>query len=214
MMTLGLDTSEPIGGVALYDGGAIAEERMMREPLRHAESLFPLIEQILNECKRERGQVDLVSINRGPGSFTGLRIGIAAAKGFSQASGVRLTGVDGTVAYRVRLGEESARVCVLIASRRDLLYARWFSGARPEEEIRVLRERAVLDRLKRERGEVTLVGSGARSVYEKIGDHPTIRLAPELDCPSPLWIARLGAHRGAANELCDVEPLYVEPVLA
>jgi tRNA threonylcarbamoyladenosine biosynthesis protein TsaB len=213
MMTLGLDTSEPRGGVALYDGDTVAEERTMSEPLRHAECLFPLIDRILGEYGLAKKQVDLVGVNCGPGSFTGLRIGVAAAKGFCQALDVPLTGVDGTVAYRRQLQDESRRVCVVIASRRDLFFVRWFSGTRPREEILMLNETQLVDKIRQEQRELTLIGSGAPRVYERVREHPFVRLEGRLDHPSPLSVAQVGASQGAKNRLFEVEPLYVEPVL-
>jgi len=214
MLTMGVDTAEPLGGVSLYEVGTLAEERLMEAPLRHAESLIPLIEQLLAECSRSRGEIERVSVNRGPGSFTGLRIGLASAKGLCQALGVALVGVDGTVAYRSRLPEER-RVWVVLRSRRDLFYVRWFVGQRPTDPIRLLHEEELIERLRREKRELKLVGSGAHEVFEQVADHALIRLAPhDLLRPSPLAIARIGASDRQGDQLYEVEPLYVEPVLA
>ena len=214
MLTLGVDTAEPIGGVSLFETGILAEERLMEAPLRHAESLIPLIDRLLEESSRGRSEVERVSVNRGPGSFTGLRIGLASAKGLCQALGATLVGVDGTVAYRSRLPEER-RVCVVLRSRRDLFYVRWFVGPRPREPIRLLHEEELIERLKREKREPMLVGSGALDVFEQVADHALIRLASdELLRPSPLTVARIGASDRQGDQLYEVEPLYVEPVLA
>ncbi|MGB2983128.1 MAG: tRNA (adenosine(37)-N6)-threonylcarbamoyltransferase complex dimerization subunit type 1 TsaB [Candidatus Bipolaricaulia bacterium] len=213
MLTLGIDTAEPIGGVALFDDGVLAEERLMEAPLRHAESLIPLVEGILEDSSASRGDIERVSVNRGPGSFTGLRIGLATAKGLCQALGATLVGIDGTVAYRSRL-PEARRVCVVLQSRRDLFYARWFVGLRPKEPIHLMHEEELVARLRGEDRELTLVGSGAGRVFEQVVDHAVLRLAPEeLMRPSPLVVARLGASAGAGDRLYEVEPLYVEPVL-
>jgi tRNA threonylcarbamoyladenosine biosynthesis protein TsaB len=96
MLALGVDTSEPLGGVALYNGRGLADERWMERPLQHAERLFPLIEGVLSGNRVSRDQVGLVCINRGPGSFTGLRIGLAAVKGFCQAVGAALVSMART----------------------------------------------------------------------------------------------------------------------
>ena len=148
-LTLGVDTSESLGGVALYDEGRLAEMRMMDTPLSHAECLFPLIDTILEACEVDKSQVELASINRGPGSFTGLRIGLAAMKGFCQALDVPLIGIDGTQVYR-QMVEDHQRVCVILASRRDLYYVRWFGGSRPKGPTVVMREAELIDRLGRE----------------------------------------------------------------
>jgi len=214
MITLGIDTSERDGGVALYEKGGLAEEIRFEEPLRHAESIFPAIERLLERCGLEKSGIELVSVNQGPGSFTGLRIGLASAKGFCQALGIPLVGVDGTLAYRSRLPDVN-RACVIIASRRDLYYARWFAGGRAKGPTRLLHESELVETLNREGRELTLIGSGAPAVYPLVRGNRSIRLAAEgLHRPSPLAIARLGASHGTADRLFELEPAYVESVLA
>jgi len=213
-LALGVDTSEPLGGVALYDGRGLAEERWMDEPLRHAERLFPLVEEILRGNGVSRDRIGLVCINRGPGSFTGLRIGLAAVKGFCQSVGAALFGVDGAVAYRARIAG-AKRVCVIVASRRDLYYAQFFGGSRPRGPMRLIRESELLEALRSELREVTLVGSGAPAIGDALRGHPMIRIAPEeANRPSALAIAELGWNEEPADRLYEVEPLYVEPLLA
>jgi len=214
MLTVGFDTAEPIGGASLYEEGVLAEERWMDGPCRHAEMLIPLVDQLLRDSSRNRGEIKRVSVNCGPGSFTGLRIGLATAKGLCQALGATLVPVDGTIAYRSRLPEER-RICVVIRSRRNLLYVRWFAGVKPREPIRLMREEDLIGRLREEIRELTLVGSGARDVFEQMGNHALVRIAPEdLLRPSALTIARIGASDKEGSRLFEAEPLYVEPILA
>ncbi len=213
MLTLGVDTSESLGGVALYDEGRLAETRMMDTPLSHAERLFPLIETILEACGVEKSQVELVSINRGPGSFTGLRIGLAAMKGLCQSLGIPLIGVDGTQVYR-QLVENHQRVCVVLSSRRDLYYVRWFVGSRPKGPTVVMREAELIARLGQEERELYLVGSGAPRLEEHLRPWPQLRIEPEaLNQPSPLAVAQWGSKNYVADQLYSVDPLYVEPLL-
>jgi tRNA threonylcarbamoyladenosine biosynthesis protein TsaB len=214
MLTLGVDTAEPIGGVSLYEAGAIEAERLMDEPLRHAECLIPLTERVLADCSRERANIERVCINTGPGSFTGLRIGLAFGKGLCQALGAKLIGVDGTDVYRSLVPEER-RVCVVIRSRRDLFYARWFAGSASREPVRLLVLKELIARLRGETRQLALAGSGASSVYEDVADHALIRLGPDDAMqPSPLSVARIGAADRGGNRLYDAEPSYVESVFA
>ena len=214
MLALGVDTSEPLGGVALYDGRGLANERWMDQPVRHAEQLFPLIEGTLSGAGVSRGQVRLACINRGPGSFTGLRIGLAAMKGFCQTVGAALIGVDGADVYRAQISD-AKRVCVIVASRRDLRYVQFFGGARPRGPMKLMRESELLEALRGEEREVTLVGSGSPQIAGALRGHPLIRLAPrKANRLSPLSIAKLGWSREPADRLYEVEPLYVEPLLA
>ncbi len=214
MLALGVDTSEPLGGVALYDGLGLADERLMEQPLQHAERLFPLIEEILDGNDVGKGHIDSVCVNRGPGSFTGLRIGVAAAKGFCQATGAALVAVDGADAYRARVAG-TQRVCVILASRRDLHYVQFFAGSRPKGAMRLMRQPELVESLRSEERQVTVVGSGARRVADSLQGHPMVRIAPDdANRPSPLWIAKMGLDEQPLDQLYEVEPLYVEPLLS
>lgn len=214
MITLGLDTSEAWGGVAVQQEGALLTEEMMAGRLRHAEELIPLIERVLDKCGPSKDRIGLVSVNRGPGSFTGLRIGLATAKGICQSLGIPLVGVDGTFAYCARL-DTTGRVCVLIPDRRDLVYVRWFSGMRALGEIRVQSSTTLLAQLAEERKELVVVGSGVEPLREELMKYTQIKLAPEaMNCPSPAWIARLGEKTYTKDQLYELEPTYVEPAFA
>ncbi len=213
MITLGVDTSVPLGGTALWRDGEGVAEMMMKSPLSHAEELLPLISRLLERCGLERDEIDLVSVNVGPGSFTGLRIGLATAKGFCQALGIPLVGIDGTFAYRARL-DVKERVCVLLRNRRDLLYARWFVGMKPQGETVVLPVTKAWERLVNERKDVTIIGDGALVLCDLLGEAPWVRLASaKAHAPSPMWIARLGEEGDRKDRLYDLEPAYVEPIL-
>lgn len=214
MLTLGVDTAESIGGVALYEEDVLGEEQRMDAPLKHAECLIPSIDAVLEAANRALSEVDRIAVNLGPGSFTGLRIGLATALGLSQALDRTLVGVDGSLAYRQRASSHR-RVCVAIQSRRDLIYVRWFSGPKPRGPIRLQKESELIDQLKSEERTLTLVGSAAEALAAQIADHPWIELGSEDALrPSALSIAEIGATLGSEDRSVRLEPIYVEPVLA
>jgi tRNA A37 threonylcarbamoyladenosine modification protein TsaB len=126
-----------------------------------------------------------------------------------QALGATLVGVDGTVAYRAQAAAEP-RVCVVIPSRRDLLYTRWFTESRAKGPTAIVLEHELIEALRDEQREWVLVGSGAGRVIGRMGDHPMVRLGPPQSLgPSPLKLARIAADEAGGN-LYEIEPLYVE----
>lgn len=226
MITLGIDTSAAEGGVALCKDDETLTELMMESPLQHAEELVPLIDEALDRCELETSDVDLVSVNSGPGSFTGLRIGLATAKGICQAAKIPLVGIDGWRMFRERATSAvDARMCVVIENRRDLYYVQWFVGETPMHEAAVLSGDEVVKRICAEKRSVHVVGSGVAGLRQRLvgcrvaehcaAKHCLVDCAPEnLNRQSPATIARLGARRFLQDQLYDLEPVYVEPVLA
>lgn len=209
MITLGMDTSEALGGVALLGPDDLCAKRTLDEPMRYAELLLYAVDELLRETGRTVDEIGVVSVNLGPGSFTGLRIGLATAKGICQALGIPLAGVDGSAMYR-SLAQDENRVCVIVRSRRDLHYVRWFNGSRPKGPTRILSEQELEEMLKAERRELTLIGSGAASLYERMRQHGPVSLGrPEALHPSAAAVARLGT-RGPGDGVYRLAPIYVE----
>lgn len=210
MIILGVDTSEDYARVALWNNGSLAGELITEQRFHHAEGLVPLIEQLLAETGIEKKQIQLVSANRGPGSFTGLRIGLATAKGICQSLQIPLVGIDGTFVCRTQL-DDSACVCVLIPNRRNLLYARWFTGMQPDSEVKVMAIEELLEHLNNERKDLLVAGSAAGSIRGQLESIPWIRVAPEkVNRPSAPQVAMLGEKYYTQDEIYTLEPEYVE----
>ncbi|TRZ50315.1 MAG: tRNA (adenosine(37)-N6)-threonylcarbamoyltransferase complex dimerization subunit type 1 TsaB [Dehalococcoidia bacterium] len=210
MIILGVDTSEDYARVALWNNGSLAGELIAEQRFHHAEGLVPLIERLLAETGVEKKQIQLVSANRGPGSFTGLRIGLATAKGICQSLQIPLVGIDGTFVCRTQL-DDSACVCVLIPNRRNLLYARWFTGMQPDSEVKVMAIEELLAHLNNERKDLLVAGSAAGSIRGQLESIPWIRVAPEkVNGPSAPQVAMLGEKYYTQDEIYTLEPQYVE----
>ena len=211
---MGIDTSAAVGGVALCRDGETLTELMMGSPLQHAEELLPLVDEALGRCGVKISNVDLVSVNSGPGSFTGLRIGLATAKGMCQASGIPLVGVDGWRMFKER-ETSSARTCVVIENRRDLYYVQWFVGARTLHKAAVVSGDEVVEKIYAEKRPVYVIGSGVPGLRQRLARCRLAECAPdELNQQSPAWIAIIGARSFSQDQLYELEPAYVEPVLA
>ena len=92
MIILGLDTSGPACSVAVSKDGAILQEIVMNTALTHSETLMPAVEKALEGAGLSVRDADLISVIAGPGSFTGVRIGVCAARALAHAAGKRLSG--------------------------------------------------------------------------------------------------------------------------
>ncbi len=93
MRVLALETATPLAGVAIVDGSGMVAESTIRAPMRHLEWLLPAAGELLRGLGWGPQDIDAVAVSRGPGGFTGLRIGIATACGWARTRGVPLLGV-------------------------------------------------------------------------------------------------------------------------
>ncbi|MFN8240291.1 MAG: tRNA (adenosine(37)-N6)-threonylcarbamoyltransferase complex dimerization subunit type 1 TsaB [Bacteroidales bacterium] len=96
-MILCLETATSVCSVALADRNGIISERQSSEPRSHATILTVFIEELLGEQNIKASSLEAVVVSKGPGSYTGLRIGVSVAKGISYAAGIPLVGVDTTL---------------------------------------------------------------------------------------------------------------------
>jgi tRNA threonylcarbamoyladenosine biosynthesis protein TsaB len=106
MLSLAFDTSTKWGRFALADGEEILSCRPLNVAGSYADALLPVIEEILADCGRSKEQLDAVGVTVGPGSFTGVRIGVATAKGLAWGLGCRLVGVTSLAAMAAALLRE------------------------------------------------------------------------------------------------------------
>lgn len=121
-MLLALDTATPAGSVAVEESGRILSLRTFDAARGHSRRLFGEIDAALADAGRERSQIDGVAVTTGPGSFTGLRIGLSAAKGLCMGLGVGLIPVSTLESLAARLPFCRMPVCTLLDARRGEVY--------------------------------------------------------------------------------------------
>lgn len=211
MRVLALDTSTLAGGVALVEGGRTVAETLLDIRLTHSERLMPAVDRIL--CEADWGPRDLegVAVAVGPGSFTGLRIGVSAAKGLALALSIPIAAVPTLDAVAAALPFAEWPVCPVLVARRDEVYVslyRWDGAAmRREWDYLALAPSALVERL-RER--VILTGDGAPAIAS-----PFAVLAPPWRwTPSAAIVGHLGVQRlraGARVGAAELVPFYVRP---
>ena len=185
-MLLAIETSSLVSSVALLHDDTLRAELTIQARLTHSEQLMPHIADMLDKASVKKSQIDGVAVAVGPGSFTGLRIGLATAKGLSFAWNVPIVGV-------------SDRICTLIDAQKGNVYAgvyRWDrTKLTTEKEIYIAPRTEVLDTLEREGQPVVFCGDGSLKGRRDIeGRSPLFRMAPPT-----MVIPRAGSVALAAN---------------
>lgn len=192
-----IETSTALGSVALFEDGALVLEREQLVRNAHGESILPMLDRALVEIGWRPADVARVAVGTGPGSFTGVRIGVALAKGIHLATGAELVGVTSldAIASAAPPGEGSV-VAVLAAMRGEVFAQVTDAAGRVHVSPACVR---VVD------WEAWLAGCapGARVV----GDAPPIA---EGTPPRARFVGQLALAR-AADDADALEPLYVRP---
>ncbi len=181
MKILSFESSAVSASVALTDGTKLIAQSFQNCGLTHSRTLLPMAESLLAGCGASLADVDAFAVAAGPGSFTGLRIGVATVKGLAYPSGKPCAGVSTLEAMARGLEGFEGNLCCVMDARGGQVYNalfRWENGVL----TRLTDDRAIkLDELAVEIGESTqiLVGDGANLCYTKlITPCPGLRLAP------------------------------------
>jgi len=123
MTLLALDTSTAWASVALYDGRNVLAEETWHAQRRHGDELFPTIERVLSQARKKISDVDRIAVATGPGSFTGLRVAIAAAQGIARGAGAALVGISTLDVLAYPHASSKLRTCPLLPAGRGEYYA-------------------------------------------------------------------------------------------
>ena len=171
-MILAFETTAKAGSVALYDNGKLLGEQYQNTGLTHSQTLMVMAEDLLKQCGRTVADITAVAVAEGPGSFTGVRIGVAAAKGFAWGGQLPCYGVSTLEAMAETLGIYQGYVCACMDARRNQVYNALFYVNCGEME-RFSEDRAIaLVELKEELlhldGPIYLVGDGAELAYKHL----------------------------------------------
>jgi len=134
-LTLGIDTSGILGGVALAQGGRLLAEIRCDARAAASERILPQVTQLLDDLGKRRQDIDRLGVALGPGSFTGLRVGLATAKGLAQGLERPVAAISSLVARAYGVGIREGPILVVSAHRRGDLFcsAGIFSGAQWRE---------------------------------------------------------------------------------
>ena len=172
MLILAFETSAKAASAALLRDGILLGESYQNTGLTHSQTLMVMAQDLLKQCGLAVGDVTHVAVAEGPGSFTGIRIGVAAAKGLSWGGRLPLCGVSTLEAMAVGLGAYEGTVCPVMDARRSQVYNALFR-AEGGKLTRIAPDRAIsLEDLGKELsalpGPVFLVGDGSYVAHKAL----------------------------------------------
>ena len=184
MKILAFETSAKAASVALMENGKLLGEAYQNTGLTHSQTLMVMAEDMLKTCGKKPSDVQAVAVAAGPGSFTGVRIGVAAAKGFAWGGELPCYGVSTLEAMARNLGAYQGYVLPAMDARRSQVYTAIFhveKGAftRVAEDMAISLEE-LKEKIKNFQEPVFLVGDGALLCYNTLLEEvPGLVLPPE-----------------------------------
>jgi len=126
---LAIDSATPVAGLALLKEKSVIREEFVNFKKTHSETLMPMVDQVLRESEIGVQDLDAIAVTIGPGSFTGLRIGLAAAKGLSLASGKPLIGVSTLDVLAHNIAFSDSLICPLLDARKQEVYTAFYDSS-------------------------------------------------------------------------------------
>ena len=203
MLILSVDSSATPASVCLYDDKVLAEY-FINTKLTHSQTLVAMIESVLKVTGTKVEDIDLYAVNNGPGSFTGVRIGVSAVKGMAYAQDKPCIAVSTLHSMAYNCLTENAVICACMDARRHQVYNSLYRVQNGIAEL-ITADRAIsiedlTEELKALELPVILVGDGAELVYNSIMELNNISLAPDnLRYQRASSVAMIAAEKAASG---------------
>jgi tRNA threonylcarbamoyladenosine biosynthesis protein TsaB len=212
---LALETSGRIGSIALVDDQRVIAEEQFAHGLKHAAQIIPIIDRLVRSAGWTPRSLEHVYLSAGPGSFTGLRIGVTLAKMLALASGVKLVAVPTLSVLAENAPPEAKHLIIVLDAKRDQIFTARF--ARQGErwiEIEPARLDTLLAMLSRSPRPVHLLGEGLpmHDRFVPVDDRQVVVTDQDFWRAKASVVARLGlelASRGEFTDPLSLTPIYI-----
>ena len=208
MHILAIETATRAASVAVISGEKILAESLRESPQTFSETLMPQVEEVI-KISGAFEKIDAIAVSIGPGSFTGLRIGLATAKALAYAWRVKIIGVPTLQALAYNF--PAAKVLPLIDAQKNRAYCQLFENFSAPPKIEVKAIDAAIAEIGRHDGEIFLCGDVLHKI--KIPLPPNVHFAPpNLRMPRASSVALVGKfllEAGNVDNVMNLEPLYV-----
>ena len=168
MKILSVESSAASCSVALSDNGVLIGEEFTNVKLTHSETLMPMVKNILDNTKTDIGAVDVFAVSNGPGSFTGVRIGVAAV--MADGVGKPCCGISTLETIAYPFFDRNCVVCSLMDARCSQVYTALFENGKRLTPDSAMLISELADSLKSIDKPIVFAGDGAAVTYEKLSD--------------------------------------------
>lgn len=213
MKILAMDTAAASCSVAIWQDNNVTHSILQEMTRGHASELLPMISNMLDEAGLSVKEMDALAVTVGPGAFTGLRIGLAAARGFGVASGLPVIGVTTLEALAFGVGKQDCPIlCALDAKRADL-YCQLFDGMGqactpaqallPENVVKILPDDCT---------KVVVCGDSFHRVKDLLKDRGVEAVCSDVTLPEARYVVQIAAAKGLPDaDQARPSAFYIRP---
>ena len=210
-----IETSTECCSVALSEGPRILARRIDETPRVQSSLLAPYIVEVLQEAGLSAKELDAVAVSQGPGSYTGLRVGVSTAKGICFGAGKPLLGIDTLQILACQAQDRFDRIVAMLDARRMEVYAATFDGEGrkcSDTAAVILDESSYQAEL--EAGSVLFIGTGAGK-FQTLCQHPNATFQPCFPlAPAMLQPALDALQKKEFKDVAYFEPFYLKEFVA
>jgi tRNA threonylcarbamoyladenosine biosynthesis protein TsaB len=217
MRILAVETSTMAGSVALLDGVRVVGQSVLNVALTHSERLMAMVDRLLHDCDWEIERLDGLAVSIGPGSFTGLRVGVATIKGLALALGLPVAPVPTLDALAWNVPFADAAICPILDARKSEVYLclyRWHEDRiERTSDYLALAPRVAAERVT---PPVIVLGDGVAACLPFLSRWGTaVRAAPPAQSvPSAAVVGQIGRAMIASGQAVSADvlaPMYLRP---
>ncbi len=219
MKVLGIDTSTSCGSVGLIEDYKVISEYLLNIPVTHSERLLGTIEFVMKEARCSVEEIEGWAIALGPGSFTGLRIGVSTVKGLAFATGKPVAGVSTLDIFASQIAPTSYLICPFLDARKKEVYTAFYrygegSSLRRQSEYQAIPPEDLVRKITEQ---TIFIGDGVKTygdfLLNRLGSFAILPSAP-FHVSHGSMVAKLGMEllkKGEHLKLSAFSPLYVRP---
>lgn len=218
MRILGIDTSTMVASVAVIEDNQLVCEYTINTKKTHSQKLMPMIENMLKESDLNINDIDLIGICVGPGSFTGLRIGMATAKAIAHVNNIPIVGVTSLEMLAANMNLCDKKICSILDAQRNQVYTAKFEyiGNRLVQinDTDVLEIDKLINEISSSEDDYILIGEAVYKYEEKLKDIENISIpspSHNMTKASSLCSIALEKYNQGENiESCyTINPMYI-----
>ena len=223
MKILAIDTASTVCSVSILEDTTLLGDKTINDEKTHSQKLMPLIEQLFNELNLTVNDIDLFGVDIGPGSFTGIRIGMSTIKAFCDIYNKPVCGISSleTLAYSIKPDTEDCLICSMIDAKHDNLYTGFFEYNDNKyieyQPAKLHSIDNILSDCKSLKKPIIFVGNGSilfkDMIESKLGHQAIFSNRPEHNKASAFNLGIATYFHYKENQFCyseDLEPMYLK----